>query len=252
MINHVRTLLMNQPSGRYKLDDPGEEYIHPEYSPKVLPAALQSFCDAIFGTKPDRLGRNYRMRQLMQLLHASELCSDVTAKDTRVTYLPFDATFLTNVFKTQVVTNDPACRCIISGQHVPIEAVGQLQLTWDVKLTYNGAVMATPLDAPSHVITVSDSLQPIPLYGSNLSARVYGINEDTRIRVTSTARPTDDVITAVLRAVHLAGPNGLSLIFPHVNHEPVTTWYKIWREHPDTVTRCAALLLSLAHFIDNL
>lgn len=91
MINHVRTLILNQsassPSGlNYGLV--GSEFIPPTYQPVVLTPALQRLRDVIYGTRPDVMMLLYRTFQLMGLLHGSELSRYVTWFDTRITYLP--------------------------------------------------------------------------------------------------------------------------------------------------------------------
>lgn len=252
MINHVRTLLMNRLSGRFHLKDPGEEYIELAYAPRVLPTALQTFFTAIFGTIPDRIGVNYRMRQIMQLLHASELQQDVTSTDSRITYLPFDDTFFDDVFKQQFAFNGTPQRCVIVGTHTPSAALGRLQYAWDLVVNNDASVTVTAVNDPIPAAVVTDRTHGIPLPGTALQAYLYDAPNGTRVRVTSTGKPVDDIMTVILRAIRVSGPAVTELIFPPIAAEPVLTWNKIWRDHPDTVNQCAALLLAIAHYIDQL
>lgn len=68
---------------------PGEEYTPPEYNAVALPQYLNTLRGMVFGGDPDRRTLDYRLRQFMACLHATELEEHVFAFDTRVTYLPF-------------------------------------------------------------------------------------------------------------------------------------------------------------------
>lgn len=84
MINHVRTLLQNTPPGWES-----DEYVPEDFVPMETPEAVQKVKRVLWGRTP---AHQFRIRQLMQLLHATELEEHVLAKDPRVTYLPFLAT----------------------------------------------------------------------------------------------------------------------------------------------------------------
>ena len=89
MVNHGRTLLLNldgatHPGSTY----PGEEYVSPDYKPIRLPPALSTMRDLLLGIGSDRALVNYRLRQLMALVHSTELGDYLTALDPRITYWP--------------------------------------------------------------------------------------------------------------------------------------------------------------------
>ncbi len=79
MVNHVRTLLLNE-------DGAGEEYVPPGYRKAQLPEALQRVRDILFGPSPDRRMLVYRVRQFMAILHSTPLATFVTRADPRITY----------------------------------------------------------------------------------------------------------------------------------------------------------------------
>lgn len=85
MINHVRTLLLNQ-DGDGAAQGPGEEYTPPSYLAAELPAELQKVRDVLFGASPDRRMLLYRVRQFMAILHSTPLSPFVTMDDPRITY----------------------------------------------------------------------------------------------------------------------------------------------------------------------
>jgi hypothetical protein len=73
------------------LDD---EFVPPEFVPQAVPAAVQKVRDIVFDNPPVT---GLRLRQIMQLLHATELEEYVLAADPRITYLPFDDAYLGSV-----------------------------------------------------------------------------------------------------------------------------------------------------------
>lgn len=89
MINHARTLLLND---KALPDELGEEFV-PEFAPLYLPRSLDRVHKILFGKQPIRQELNYKLRCIMQLLHATELAEFVLQLDPRVTYLPFDEVF---------------------------------------------------------------------------------------------------------------------------------------------------------------
>lgn len=87
MINHGRSLLLNANGSSFVRDDvPGEEYIPPDFQSVRLPTSIQRVRSVLFGDRPDRLMLNYRTRELLQLLHATELREFLTDLDPRITY----------------------------------------------------------------------------------------------------------------------------------------------------------------------
>lgn len=83
MINHVRTLLHNVAA-----HDASDEYIDPDFVPVTkLPQAVDAVYHALIAHHEDA---NLVVRQLLQMLHATELEEHVLVYDPRVTYLPFD------------------------------------------------------------------------------------------------------------------------------------------------------------------
>lgn len=89
MVNHVRTWLANLAplSGV----EPGEEHIPAAFVPvpsASLGAEVSRVRRALFGSNPSRDAVNTRVAILMAIVHSSPLVSHVTAKDTRITYLP--------------------------------------------------------------------------------------------------------------------------------------------------------------------
>lgn len=88
MINHARTLLLNKPGSYYQLGVLGEEYIPADFASLYMPSYIKTPYQIIFGVNPDKVFVNYRLRELMALIHQTELAEFVYALDPRVTYWP--------------------------------------------------------------------------------------------------------------------------------------------------------------------
>jgi len=88
MINHARTLLLNESGAtRPAPDFFMEEYVDSKYGQLSLPAYLTQARMPLFGAGADIAYKNYVMRLVMTLLHSTEFVSYVYALDSRVTYL---------------------------------------------------------------------------------------------------------------------------------------------------------------------
>ncbi|NDD53047.1 hypothetical protein EBZ39_04070 [bacterium] len=88
MINHARTLLLNQPRRRMHYADTGYAYIPTEFKTIKLPPTLLAVRQILFGSRPDNYFLNYRCRELLSYLHTTELAQYVYSLDPRVTYWP--------------------------------------------------------------------------------------------------------------------------------------------------------------------
>lgn len=103
MINHARTLLLNvDGDGNGYSSEPGAEYIPPDFQAQTL-GSLGAVYRILFGSNPDSVFLNYRARQLMNLIHSTDLVDYVLALDSRITYdtTPIDE-FFYDLFQVQV------------------------------------------------------------------------------------------------------------------------------------------------------
>lgn len=89
MTNHLRTFLLNAGPAAAP-SPPGEEYVSPYFLPRRETAATAKVRRALFGPRPDRALKNYRLWQLTAIIHSSELASEATYRDERLTYWPAD------------------------------------------------------------------------------------------------------------------------------------------------------------------
>lgn len=88
MINHARTLLLNQARRHTHYSDVGYEYVPPEFRPVDLPPTLAMVRQLLFGSTPDNYFLNYRCRELLSYIHTIGLVEYLYKFDPRVTYWP--------------------------------------------------------------------------------------------------------------------------------------------------------------------
>jgi hypothetical protein len=86
MINHGRTLLLNLPTT--ETECLLEEYISPDFISIQLNELLNTIHSIIFASCKDRSDSNFRVRQLLTLIHLNNEKA-LIALDPRITYLPF-------------------------------------------------------------------------------------------------------------------------------------------------------------------
>lgn len=259
MINHVRTLLMNRTREGYPQDYPGEEYIQPDFIPKKLRLELQLIHRQLFGVAPDRLFLNYRVRQLLTIMHSTELVEFIYDFDPRVTYTPlvddeslFDEVFVTTVRQVAGSGNT----LYVSGEHVTTPGDNRLQQTWDVIVTEDAIRVdkrSLPTDSVLHPANYNGGLSNlIPLVGSGLSVRIKEAPINTRWTINSAAQPVDDVGQVLAQLESSISDGGFQLLFPITTQEPLTTLKNIWNRNHLSAYRYTALLLATVYQINEM
>jgi len=261
MINHVRNLLMNRAKDGYSYDFPGEEYIPAAFVPRKLHPVLVSAFQQLFGTNPDRLFLNYRMRQLMAIIHATELEEFVVYYDPRVTYLPLidDESFFSSIFGTAVTqvvgTGD---EFLVNGEAVAAAGANRLQQIWDVVVTDANTLRVdkrtNPVDSIEYPLVYRNGLSDeYPLSGSSLSFRIREAPLNTRWTVEARMQPTaDDIGTTIAGLETSLGDGGLQYLFPLNAQEPVATWKRVWARNPIAGYRYGAVLLAIADRVNQM
>ena len=254
MINHVRTLLLNRGQDGYGLDTFGEEYVPADFRPRKLSIPLSLAHRTLFGGQPDRLYINYRLRQIMALMHATPLAQDVLAKDSRVTYLPFKDDLFDDAFKIELHrVSGPALTIHVAGSHTTNLSSGIVQQLWDVEVTDLGVATVSKRRQPFITETHDfDEKTPVPLPGSSLRVHLHDAPIGYRVQIKSSARPTLDVAEVLRQLTRSFGERGLQEVFPPLAPEPVATWARIWNESHLSALRFTALLLAFAERIEQM
>lgn len=260
MINHVRTLLLNRDGNHgYGYDYPGEEFVLPAFRAKAVPTFLNGALRMLFGSSPDRLFLNYRMRQIMSLLHSTELEEFVLLPDSRVTYWPMvDDGFVDTFTNTVEQYLGPYTRIFVIGMAAADDGAGKSELQWKLRYYVSGQhyieiTRQTPVGAPEVMeLTFTDSLsEEVPLSGSAIRFRIeQPIAGGVEWIVTVRATPAIDFGVTLQKAIQLIGQSGIDNLFLSAT-EPVPTLKTVWETHPLFAYRYSAMLLAIACYLDG-
>lgn len=185
MINHARTLLLNQTADGINTDETGYEYVPAEYRAIRLPTTLQTIYSIIFGKNPDSYFRNYRVRELLSYLHQTELADYMYQLDPRVTYWP--AMIDNKLYGTpkkvfiQQRAGEPT-RLGIGGTVNAAAAIGRSDYEYNIFFGYRTGIEPEPtfiVQSATNLNKIntttfagSNFLRAVPLFESDLKVRI--------------------------------------------------------------------------------
>lgn len=259
MINHARTLLLNVPGKTSSREELGEEYIPADFAPVALPGYLQSVHNVLFGTSPDRYFVNYRARELMQLLHSTELAEYVTALDPRVTYWPEPSPVFfgpADRVTIEQASGPATTKLLLFGPPRSDTFRGRSRYTYDISVE-TGEVEATRVnirvDGTDYYTEITDSnlSQVIQVPGAPQKLRVQLPVAGSRWVVTTIARPAP-VITTLMPVLELIGEPVIIGLFGVTDVEPYATFRNLWFDHPLPVYRLGGLVLAAIYRTDEI
>jgi len=261
MINHLRTLLLNE-SGEAALGEsvPAEEFVPPEFRPVRLTRELAEVRNVLFGVAPDRAMLDYRLRQLMALLHASPLSDYITAKDPRITYWPFrdNDLFVNSVYGTTITQlAGDRTNFYLQGDPRQLTDSERLLRRWRVTVVDSDTVEVSAMHYPysieefEYASVDGISAPALPLIGSNLSF-LFQTNIGAIWLIESLFRPHKgiaDIIRELDTTITASIGNALFGVRPV---EPYTTFSNLWHTSKQGVYRLCGVLLALAYRIDEI
>lgn len=251
MLNHLRTLLLNQDAALAAgADYPGEELVAAGYAavrPGPTEAAVRR---VLFGTAPDRAYLNYRLRQYLGLLHATELAPDALAHDARVTYVdaPNDAALRAAPVVAAAAASAAAAAAALTVTAGPAadDAAGRAYFRYRVEVG-PAAVRVDRLVAP-----VGTDAYPVA-FTAGLSGPVVLPDSGVRLavpdapgavwEVTALARPGRAVPAVVAALADLLGSGEALFGRPAVG--VYAPWAAVWAGRDEPAYRLAAALLAL-------
>lgn len=252
MINHVRTLLLNKDgSKRPAADFFYEELVPADYREQTL-GAFGMVRDALFGGKPDNAFLNFRLHQIMKVIHSTEYVRYVTAPDSRITYdtsehliMEPEAEYSVNPLTGTALSTDLT---FLGSATTPGETI--LQHRWLIDIPYVGTARLTNQitgDETETAFTFTSGLSDIIEFPgtSNLSFRFTrdpAVN--ARWAVSVRKKPSAEIY-AVLGTLESLGEEMNSILFSKV--EPYSTFEQIWLHHPWWTYRLTGVALALAY-----
>jgi hypothetical protein len=194
MINHARTLLLNQPGKLYMPGIIGEEYIPANYSPVALPSYVITPRRIIFGTDPDKVFLNFRAWELLSLAHETELAEFIYELDPRITYWPQNRTdFFTQTSASaslKKVRGYSRARAYLKGQPAADNSRGRAFSEYFIQLTSNSGDISASITAESDTYALTADIEPdsessnfsqwLSLPNNNLEIQFSDIVPDSR------------------------------------------------------------------------
>ena len=256
MLNHVRTLLLNQAwDAQPGPDFPGEELIPNGFGGLELPSYLDRLRGVLFGADPDREYLNYRLRQFMALLHATPLVEFVTSLDPRISYNEFlaedlysDALFLP---RFQQVSGNEGTQLFFQGAPVAPDSAGRMRFLYTINVLSPDTVEVERTSSPPQAEILDLNFQaglsgPVALAGSGYSCKLTSDSPAESWRITIHNRPQRELgeLAARLRSI---GEQNLLKLFGPAPREPYRTFRNLWEQHPELPFSLGGLLLAMAY-----
>jgi hypothetical protein len=140
MINHARTLLINihpKRNATLTVESACAEYVPEDFKPVAPTTATSTLRKVIFGSNPDNLFRDTRVKELLTYIHQTELAEYIYRFDSRVTYWPeiTDSNFDPNKKKIEVTQTygDPR-KLLVSGELQSVVSSGTSYRSYVVAL----------------------------------------------------------------------------------------------------------------------
>ena len=255
MINHVRTLLLNQDGSKRPMTTFfGEECVPELFRPVVLPAELMTVRRALLGSNPDTAGLNYMLWQYVRILHSTEFEDYVYALDTRVTYL-HTKTLVDFPFGPAADNNGDALQ--FQGAPGLGGSDGKLQESWKIEQLSQGSYRLTNMhtgQVSTEVVDVTDGVtdfMPIPGHSGYL-VRVFVTLVDTGLwHVTYTSKPQATLDpTARAGQLNSIGVAVKLALFPA--REPFKTFVELWEQEARFAYKMSGVLLALVYRTEEL
>ena len=246
MINHARTLLMNVAGSTPILDYIAEEIVDPAFNQLSLPSELLQLRRGLFGSDPDRHMLNYRVRQLLAVVHASPLVEYILGLDKRITY-DFESTQLIDpkTWIPQVVRINDSPELPVLGTPFSPGAIGRIQHKFFVSVDTPGTVSVERITAPiQKVLFEFSSGDTVQLVGSGCDVRLQSTNSGQRWIVNIYAQPVSD-IGDLYAAVARLGEPIYNYLFGLSRLEPYETFRQIWYRNTELPMRMAAMVCAM-------
>ncbi len=259
MINHCRTLLLNQLySMKPSIGYPGEEYVPNSFSPVLLHNSLQVIWSVLFGSNPDRAFLNYRLAQYLNLLHNSDLAPYTTCFDPRITYQPSSLGAFNTLLTTPTITklNNIVQNLYIYNSEPIRTETERLYSQWLITVLSSSTVQidrqTQPLSSTVLNYTSSGGLSnPLSLVGTNNLSFSFQNTANGAWQISLLEEPT----IGLAQVLNELDTNYQSAVYGLFSTpvEPYITFGNLYYEKRQSLAlRLGAVLLGLAFQINSL
>jgi len=259
MINQLRTLLLNQSAVAIPLPGyPGEEFVPADYMPRTLPDGLATVHSLLFGVAPDRAMLNMRLRQLLGLIHSTELAEFVYALDPRVTYWPpRNDSLFSSLDNVPTITNIVGTNVLyIMGSPTPFTDGDKLYYSFLIEVvngtdvTIQSLTDAIPIITENYTVSAGlSSLVPLP--NTDLQFRFQaGVGSKWKVEwLTYPAQNLADLYNNVKSGLT---SDLASALFGDDPEEPMLTFRNLWVENPYPPYQLGGAALALGYQTNTL
>ena len=289
MINHVRTLLLNEKGS----NSPGypfqlEEYTPEAFQPQSMPGSCQKIWNLLFGIAPDRAYKNWRLHQLFKIAESSDLFSFWFDLDSRITHGNRDNLKESTNFDKAVVSlgatgqileyvtsgNTPVVSKImnssnqttseediglfVTGKLTADDAQGKCRMTWTIQLSVVEVGVSATVDMLCQNTNKLTSY-PSELFTASLTRKLDLPGTGLKIQFRQpanetweldlTARPALDVGTVL---ANIENTSGIDTDFVLTGKNPAfKTFKKYWDSSLELAEKITAISLGLAYKLEE-
>lgn len=250
MINHIRTLLLNRSSAQIDTAALGHEFVPPDFRQVALPQELTRVRSVLFGSNPDSVGMNYRLRQFMPFLHSPGMLSFTTDPDNRITYQNTDSAFFTAAYGLVAIPRlGSPVLSIGSHPSLDLSDTGKLEHRW------YGTVVAAPTgsETPNTIELVAGSSAEVPVPGFKLATvRLLSGSAGDTFELFLRQRPAVDIAELVPTLNSVMGPDIDTALFGQPPYAMPFRDFKAWSLLPHLQFQLAGVLFALAYRTDKI
>lgn len=248
MLNHIWTLLVNQPVTAPVNGRLGELPRAVNYKEVVLPAGISSIRRLLFGTTPDTEMLHFRSQQLLTCVLNSPLASYAFEFDPRHTYDETVTDFLSlELYRPapRLINGVPTLGMNIHGGPTAPDAKGIIRYSFTL-VTDGSVVNLTASNSTTQVFTGLATNEQAPL---GISGYSFSLTAPTAAQVWLIEflnQPTASLGT-IMANIAVVGEPALNELFGITADEPYATFRNIFFDARDLTLKCAAVTLALAY-----
>ena len=286
MINHIRTLLLdeegsNKPGNNYPL----EEFVPTVFKPAKMKFELRKVWNTLFGNKPDRSYKNWRLFQLSELAQASDLMGHWQTFDKRITHFDKPAEDYSKEYGKVLasrVSNGNVVSIVMAYANGVIsvlpseQAVNQTNNQEDLGLLFTGKILADEvlgraysvwqldLNAANYLdiknltdAVVQESQQLSFTQGLSQAVALKGTGLDLKFKNADPASWTFDIIARPNKDIGVVLANldnlpkyELEALFTG-KHKDLTKFKDYWFKQDELCERMTAVSLALAYRLEE-
>lgn len=259
MINALRTLLLNrsgsdQPGFSY----PGEEFVPLGYGAKMLPVALKTVHQLIFGVSPDRAQLNWRLRELLPILHNTPMVEALLDLDPRVTYLPFTNDLYERMIAGPVVLPQGATTELLYPLITDVVS-DQIYYSWNITVVDGSHVSIQVISDPLHIpplitetYTVSGGISSVVPLGTSPHSFRFQPTIGNQWLLTVLRPPAYGLMDVYDNAKKGLLSDTADALFGVEPVEPYRSFKNLWEQSPFPAWQLCGLALALGYRINEL